>query len=109
MLSPWHTACIVYKHEIVAFGQNQMKSHPFQAKFAKNSKAIFIHAEVEAIYNALKKLSLKELEKAELYVIRLKKDGQIGLSAPCTGCARCINTFKIGKVFHSSENCEEFV
>ena len=46
-------ACVVYKRDIVSFGINQLKSHPFQAKFSKNEDSIFLHAETDAIKNAL--------------------------------------------------------
>ncbi|MFM7851590.1 MAG: hypothetical protein ACKO96_06630, partial [Flammeovirgaceae bacterium] len=29
-------ACLVYRNEIISFGINQMKTHPFQAQFSKN-------------------------------------------------------------------------
>ncbi|NDB61641.1 hypothetical protein EB001_24855, partial [bacterium] len=45
-------AAVVYRNKIVSVGYNRRKSHPFQAKFAKNPEAIFLHAEVHAIKNA---------------------------------------------------------
>jgi deoxycytidylate deaminase len=103
-----HAACIVYKNDIIAFGQNKFKSRPFQQKFSKNEKAIFIHAETEAIYNALKRLTVDELAKSKLYVLRLRKDHKVSNSCPCDGCKKAIKTFNIKQVFFTSENIDGF-
>jgi len=100
-------AAVVYNGNIVAFGQNSYKTHPFQKRFAKNEESVYLHAETLAIYNALKKLTLEELAKSTLYILRLKKTGETGLAKPCPGCARCINTFNIKKVYYTGNNPEE--
>jgi deoxycytidylate deaminase len=104
------SACIVYQNEVVAFGVNERKSHPFQAKFLKNEHAIFLHAEVSAIKNALKHITVEELEKTTLYICRvkftdMKKKGlMFGLSKPCCGCERCIHTFGIQNVIYTLDS-----
>jgi deoxycytidylate deaminase len=65
-------ACVVYKNEIISFGINQKKSHPFQAIYGTNKESIFLHAETDAIKNALKIISVSELTKASLYICRVK-------------------------------------
>ena len=103
-------ACIVYKNDIVSFGVNQMKSHPFQAKYGKNQNSVYLHAETSAIKNSLKYISLKELEKSTLYICRVKHNDPFkkklifGLSKPCSGCFRCITTFNISKVIYTLDN-----
>lgn len=103
-------ACIVYKNDIVSFGINERKSHPFQARYGKNKDAVFLHAETSAIKNALKYITQDELEKSTLYVCRVKFEDYtrskmiFGLSRPCSGCFRCINTFGIKKVIYSLDN-----
>ena len=97
-------AAIVYKGNIISFGQNSYKTHPFQKRFSKNDKAVYLHAETTVIYNALKKLSLSELQKSNLYIVRIKKDGTQGLSKPCCGCSRCINTFCITNVYYTEDS-----
>lgn len=100
-------ACIVHKNEIVAFGVNESKTHPFQAKFGKNDSSIFLHAETSAIKNALKVLDDDQMSKSTLYVCRVKfadlkrKKLIFGLAKPCDGCVRCIHTFGIQKVIYS--------
>ena len=105
-----HAAAIVYKNQIVAYGVNQNKSHPFQFRFSVNDDSIFLHAETDAIKNALRRISEDELEKASLYVCRVKytdntphKKLMWGLSKPCLGCQRAIATFGIEDVIYSGE------
>jgi pyrimidine deaminase RibD-like protein len=103
-------SCIVYKNDIVSFGVNEMKSHPFQARYCKNDNAVYLHAETCAIKNALKEITVDELESATLYVARVKmcdrQKGNIvfGLSKPCSGCAHCIKTFKLQKTVYTLDN-----
>lgn len=103
-------ACIVFKKDIVSFGINEMKSHPFQAKYGKNKNSVYLHAETSAIKNAIKYITQDELEKSTLYVCRVKfqdpnkKEMVFGLSKPCPGCFRCINTFGIRRVIYTLDN-----
>jgi deoxycytidylate deaminase len=100
-------ACIVYRNDIVSFGINEMKSHPFQAKYGKNKDSVYLHAETSAIKNALRYISTDDLEKSTLYICRVKYSDQkknqlvFGLSKPCSGCFRCINAFNIRNVVYS--------
>lgn len=104
------SAAIVYRNDIVSFGASARKSHPFQARFGKNEDAVYLHAETDAIKNALKYISVEELERSTLYVCRIKfsdthKKGMIfGLSKPCPGCTRCIVNFGIQSVIYSLDN-----
>lgn len=107
---PRLASCLVYNNDIVSFGLNDFtKTHPLQAKFGKNKDAIFPHAEINCIKNALKLLSLEELSKCSMYITRMKytdsykTDMITALAKPCTGCERCIKTFNIRNVFYSTE------
>jgi len=103
-------AAVVYRNKIVSVGYNRKKSHPFQAKYAKNSEAIFLHAEVHAIKNALREIPVEDLSKCELYITRVKRprshsEGFIwGLSKPCPGCERAIAEFGIKRTIYT---CDE--
>lgn len=103
-------ACIVYRNDVVAFGINERKSHPFQARYLKNEHAIYLHAEISAVKNALKYITVEELERSTLYVCRVKyhdmKKKQLifGLSKPCCGCEHCITSFGIKNVIYSLDN-----
>jgi deoxycytidylate deaminase len=104
-------ACIVYKNEIVSIGINQLKSHPFQAKFSRHEDSIFLHAETDAIKNSLKHISVEQLSKSSLFVCRIKyaeqkkkKIQMRGLCMPCEGCQRAIATFNIKKVVYTCDD-----
>lgn len=100
-------ACIVHKNSIVSYGFNQMKSHPFQARFGRNSDSIYLHAETDAIKNAIRVMPVTDLSRSTLYVFRVKKPyprakhNVPGMSKPCIGCARAISTFGIRRVVWS--------
>ena len=98
-------AAIVYKGDIISIGVNRLKSDPLQARFAKNEHAIFLHAEIDAIKKALKRLSAFEMKKTELYIVRRRKlngEAVSGCSKPCCGCQRAIETYGIQKVIYST-------
>ena len=57
-----HAAAVVYKNQIVSYGVNQRKSHPFHSRFSEHDDAIFLHAETDAIKNALRQISEDELD-----------------------------------------------
>jgi deoxycytidylate deaminase len=104
-------ACIVYKNEIVSIGINQLKSHPFQAKFSRHEDSIFLHAETDAIKNSLKHISVDQLSKSSLFVCRIKyaeqkkkKIQMRGLCMPCEGCQRAIATFNIKNVIYTCDD-----
>ena len=67
-------AAVVYRNRIVSVGINSMKSHPMQAKYSKNEHAIFLHAEVAAIKNALREIEVDDLSKCDIYITRVKKE-----------------------------------
>ena len=103
-------SAISYKNQIVSYGVNQNKSHPFHVKFSTNDEAIFLHAETDAIKNALKRITEGELSKATLYICRVKYDSNgpgkkitWGASSPCVGCQRAIASFGIENVIYSNE------
>jgi deoxycytidylate deaminase len=102
-------AALVYKNEIISIGVNKNKTHPFQKKFSSNPEAIFLHAETDAIYNALRKFNTEVLSKSRLYISRMKwTDGfklnfVQGIARPCIGCQRAIATFGIKHVCYSKE------
>lgn len=102
-------AGVVYKKHLVATGINSYKTHPLQAKYGGEHK-IHLHAEVDAIKNALRLLSVDDLRHCTLYVLRVKRPS-IGSSGwvyanakPCQGCARCIADFNL-KAVHWTEEC----
>ena len=100
-------ASIVISNDVVSFGINQLKSHPLQSRFGKNEDSIYLHAEIDAIKNALRHINVEDLEKATLYITRVKFDSWekrnliYGLAKPCSGCQRAILTFGISRVVYT--------
>jgi hypothetical protein len=90
-------------------GFNKKKSHPFQRKFSKHEEAIYLHAEIDAIKNALKNVDAETISKSTLYIMRVKYEDMNakrfvrGLSKPCEGCSRAIAQFGIKKVYYTTE------
>ena len=102
-------ACLAVRGVPYSYGTNQKKSHPFQKRFGRIDECIYLHAEVDAIKNALKIHSVKEIEKSDIYIMRVKRTGKgkpfiPGLAKPCVGCMRAIVTFGINNCFYSSED-----
>ena len=108
-------ASLVIRNEIISIGYNSYKSHPLQKRFSKNIEAIFKHAEVDCIVNALRHVDSSDLERATLYVYRVKKLTKDhvywsdGYSEPCCGCKQAIEHFKIKKVIYSTEEDGSYV
>jgi deoxycytidylate deaminase len=101
-------AAIVRNNKIVSIGINRMKSDPLQARFGKNKEAIYLHAEIHAIKNALREVSVDDLKDCVLYICRVKKPEsnkpyEWALAKPCEGCSRAIVEFGIKKVIYTTK------
>lgn len=96
-------AAVVIKNNIISIGFNQWKTHPFQAKFSNHNDAIHLHAENHALVNALRSIPVEHLEKASIYVCRIKANNQWGMSKPCSGCMRAIASLNVKNVFYTEE------
>lgn len=99
-------SCIVYKNNILAYGINRDKTHPFQRRFGKNALACYWHSETNAIFNAIKAGHTDLLPKATLYVARAKQEKPDlrfvqGLAKPCSGCQYCIDYFDIRRTVYT--------
>ena len=103
-------AAVVYRNRIISIGMNSMKSHPMAAKYGKNEHAIFLHAEVAAIKNALREINVDDFSKCDIYITRVKKEKPFtkkfvwGLAKPCPGCARAIAEFGFKKTIYTCDN-----
>lgn len=102
-------AAIVKNNKIVSVGKNRHKTDPLQAKFGKNKDAIYLHAEIHAIKNALRHISVDDLKNTTLYVCRVKKAKkqtdpfEWAMAKPCEGCSRAIAEFGIRKVVYTTK------
>lgn len=101
-------AMVAIKGTIISFGHAHDRTHPLAAKFAKNEKAVYLHAEVHAIVNALNHLHKDEFKRATLYVARAKRTGPQGeyikgIAKPCPGCQAAIAAFNFKNVVYTDE------
>lgn len=104
-------ASLYYKNELIALGWNQARTSPFQAKYGSNPDAIFIHAEVHTLKQALRRYTQDELNrmKTTLYICRAKRvpisrnrsRSIWGMSKPCPGCSGAILDFGVNRVVYS--------
>lgn len=105
-------AAVVYKRSVVALGLNSYKTHPLMSRYGKNDQSVFLHAEVDAIKNALRVISPDDLSRCDLYVYRVKKPAQYrtnwitGLARPCQGCMRAIESFNLRGVYYSLDQVD---
>jgi deoxycytidylate deaminase len=108
-------SAIVYKKYVIATGVNSYKTHPLMNSEGYKEGQVFLHAEMDAIKNALKLIDSEQLTKCDLYVVRVKrphyksKKWIYGLAKPCKGCTKAIANFGIRNVYYSeNENDLEF-
>lgn len=103
------SAALAIRGNVIAYGTNSWKSNPFQKSFSKNEFSTFWHAETNAIFNSLKRSSLDEVQRATLYVMRVKRPSEHSrlwiqaLSRPCMGCRKCIYQFGILRVIYTDD------
>jgi len=100
-------AAVLHKKQIIGLGVNSYKTDPFVNRFKKNPEAIYLHAEVAAIKNALKRVSVDELKRCTLVVVRVKRNDRNtkyvpAMAKPCEGCQRCISEFGLKKVIYTT-------
>ena len=98
-------AAVVIRGRVISFGYNRMKTDPMQAKYSVNKERIYMHAEIHAIKNALRHVSVDELKRATLLVLRTREDtvSGWGMAKPCEGCMRAIAEFGIKNVKYTNE------
>jgi tRNA(Arg) A34 adenosine deaminase TadA len=103
-------AALAHKKTIISIGTNELRTHPLQGKFRKNNDAVFLHAEIAAIANALNHMNKDDLRDSTLYVHRVKRKSSLnqkdwidGLALPCEGCTSAIMSFGIKRVVYSTD------
>lgn len=107
-------AAIIKNNRIISFGINRKKSDPLQAKYCKNKEAIYLHAEIHSIKNALKNFDVDELRGSTMYICRVKRPTQYskkwvwGLAKPCSGCSRALAEFGIKNVIYTTDKHLEY-
>lgn len=107
----YHLGCIaVLKNKIIAASSNKLKTHPLQKMYdeyrefncrsdPKNMHSL--HAEI-ACLNMIKPYQEIPFKDLELYVVRVRKDGNFGLARPCSACMNLIMSKGIRKIYYST-------
>lgn len=93
---------------VISFGVNQQKTDPFQARFGRNSHSVWLHAEIAALKNAIRRVGIDGLSHLDIWVVRAKRSAPrgkwiYGLARPCSGCLKAIEEFNLRRVFYSVE------
>lgn len=113
-----HLGCIaVLKNKIIASSSNKLKTHPIQKlfddKFRFTCDSEFqnmhsLHAEIACLSMIKQDINYRDLE---LYIVRLRKNGEYGLARPCPSCYQYILQKGICKINYSTDIgfCTEYL
>lgn len=92
-------AVLAKKNRVISTGYNDMrKTHTLMQKYNRDkSWAPGLHAEVDACIG----VPAADIEGADMYVVRILKDGHLAMAKPCRICARFILDVGIRRVYYS--------
>lgn len=104
-------AMILYKGVPVAVGCNKEKTHPIIYKYNHANKCCTLHAEVDVIIKAQKKISKSRLKNCTLVVVRVKCNAYkrrkenyvLGIAKPCENCIKFIEENEIRKIIYTND------
>ena len=103
-----HIGCIaVYQGKLVGIGCNCNKTHPTQKYYNKyriQSDELLpkLHAEINCI-NQIKHLDIN-FSKVKLYIYRIRKDQDYGISRPCPSCMAAIKDLGIKQIYYTTND-----
>lgn len=104
-----HIGCIaVYQGNIIGIGCNSNKTHPTQKYYnsyrRKNSSSFIpkLHAEISCI-NSIRNLDVN-FSKVKLYIYRIRKDQDYGISRPCPSCMAAIKDLGIKNIYYTTND-----
>jgi len=102
-MKPRLEARVYYKGHLICAGYNSYtNSSKLQRRFG-GDKRPFVHAELDAIREAIYHVGIDSLAQCELYIERYKADGTLGLAKPCECCQRALEMFKFKRVYYTTE------
>lgn len=104
-MKPKLEARVYLKGKLICVGRNSYTSSTkLQRRFGGGLKP-FVHAELDAIREALYKLKdLTKLNDCELWVERVRGDGKLGLAKPCDCCQAALRVFTFKRVYYTTES-----
>ena len=105
-----HVGCVaVYKDNIIGIGCNLEKTHPMQKYYNRyrmhQQKSYYspkIHAEINCL-NSIRHLDIN-FSKIKLYIYRMRKDQEFGMSRPCPSCMAAIKDLGIKHIYYTTND-----
>jgi cytidine deaminase len=95
-----HIAFIIDNSNIMQYGYNNIRGLTYN---------IPVHAEIDAI-NKLKKFHKNQKIKIDILVLRVKRNGEYGMSKPCQNCIgkmdkiAMVRGYVLNKIYYSLDN-----
>lgn len=98
-------AVLAKKSRVISTGYNDMaKTHTLMQKFnTDKSWTPGLHAEVDACIG----VSSLDLAYADLYVVRILKDGRLAMAKPCKICYKFLLSVGIRRIIYSTNDIPE--
>ena len=92
-----HFAFLLDGRNVVGFGYNQHRTHPYRAMFPapEPTRPAWIHAEAAAIFSTRK-------IGDSVIVLRINRAGQLRYSRPCGCCQNLLTFHNITRVYYSA-------
>lgn len=104
-----HVGCVaVYQGSVIGIGYNSNKTHPRQNyynRYRNKDNTYFIpklHAEISCI-NSIRNLDIN-FSKVKLYIYRIRRDQDYGISCPCPSCMAAIRDIGIKDIYYSTDD-----
>ena len=105
-----HGAVIVQGNYIVSRGRNRTKSHPVQKKYDtyrayRDCFTSNIHAEIDALIRS----GNMDLSGSEIFLYRVTKGNNVGISKPCKACERALQDAGVSYVYYTDVSGIKFM
>lgn len=90
-----HGAVVVKSGRVMSVGINKWRNHPEIIEKDKIKQECSVHAEVDALSR------VSDSRGATIYIARVNRLGNIGLSRPCDNCHLAIIDAGISKIIYT--------
>jgi len=94
-------AVLAKRNRAISWGWNDMRrTHPIMREYNYDKAWVpGVHAEIDACLG----VDRDDLNNADVYVVRIRKDGSYGLAKPCLICTRILKSMGISRAYYSTE------
>lgn len=103
-MKPKLEARVYRKGRLICAGYNSYTKSSKLQRLYGGFKKPYVHAELDAIRNALYHVGMAGLASCELWIERYRADGTLGLARPCECCRRALEAFEFKSVYYTTEN-----